>query len=67
MDGIASLVLIVNNFLSYSGMEMNADSLKAALGPRSEQYVRVEDIRRRHRGWRLAPEQHQSREMHFVS
>ena len=31
--GIASLVLIVNNFLSYSGMEMNAVHVGVAAQP----------------------------------
>ena len=34
--GIASLVLIVNNFLSYSGMEMNAVHVSSLRKPRSE-------------------------------
>ena len=34
--GIASLVLIVNNFLSYSGMEMNAVHVSELREPRSE-------------------------------
>jgi glutamate:GABA antiporter len=34
--GIASLVLIVNNFLSYSGMEMNAVHVGSLRNPRSE-------------------------------
>lgn len=34
--GIASLVLIVNNFLSYSGMEMNAVHVSSLKKPRSE-------------------------------
>src|SRR5215211_5082865 len=34
--GIASLVLIVNNFLSYSGMEMNAVHVGSLRDPRSE-------------------------------
>src|SRR5689334_6101065 len=34
--GIASLVLIVNNFLSYSGMEMNAVHVGSLKNPRSE-------------------------------
>jgi len=34
--GIASLVLIVNNFLSYSGMEMNAVHVSSLRNPRSE-------------------------------
>ncbi len=34
--GIASLVLIVNNFLSYSGMEMNAVHVSSLQKPRSE-------------------------------
>lgn len=34
--GIASLVLIVNNFLSYSGMEMNAVHVSSLRSPRSE-------------------------------
>ena len=34
--GIASLVLIVNNFLSYSGMEMNAVHVGSLQNPRKE-------------------------------
>ncbi len=34
--GIASLVLIVNNFLSYSGMEMNAVHVSSLRNPRGE-------------------------------
>jgi glutamate:GABA antiporter len=34
--GIASLVLIVNNFLSYSGMEMNAVHVGSLRNPKSE-------------------------------
>ena len=34
--GIASLVLIVNNFLSYSGMEMNAVHVSSLKEPRKE-------------------------------
>jgi len=34
--GIASLVLIVNNFLSYSGMEMNAVHVSSLRNPRTE-------------------------------
>ncbi len=34
--GIASLVLIVNNFLSYSGMEMNAVHVSSLKEPGSE-------------------------------
>src|SRR6201991_4712200 len=34
--GIASLVLIVNNFLSYSGMEMNAVHVGSLKNPKSE-------------------------------
>ena len=34
--GIASLVLIVNNFLSYSGMEMNSVHVDSLRNPRSE-------------------------------
>jgi putative glutamate/gamma-aminobutyrate antiporter len=34
--GIASLVLIVNNFLAYSGMEMNAVHVGSLRNPRSE-------------------------------
>jgi amino acid transporter len=34
--GIASLVLIVNNFLSYSGMEMNAVHVSSLRNPRRE-------------------------------
>jgi amino acid transporter len=34
--GIASLVLIVNNFLSYSGMEMNAVHVSSLRNPRKE-------------------------------
>ena len=34
--GIASLVLIVNNFLSYSGMEMNAVHVASLRNPKSE-------------------------------
>jgi amino acid transporter len=34
--GIASLVLIVNNFLSYSGMEMNSVHVGSLRNPRSE-------------------------------
>ena len=34
--GIASLVLIVNNFLSYSGMEMNAVHVSSLKKPRTE-------------------------------
>src|SRR5215218_5172782 len=34
--GVASLVLIVNNFLSYSGMEMNAVHVGSLRNPRSE-------------------------------
>ncbi|GII04251.1 amino acid transporter [Planobispora takensis] len=34
--GIASLVLIVNNFLSYSGMEMNAVHVSSLRDPRKE-------------------------------
>jgi putative glutamate/gamma-aminobutyrate antiporter len=34
--GIASLVLIVNNFLSYSGMEMNAVHVSSLKNPRGE-------------------------------
>lgn len=34
--GIASLVLIVNNFLSYSGMEMNAVHVGSLRNPRTE-------------------------------
>ena len=34
--GIASLVLIVNNFLSYSGMEMNAVHVSSLKDPRGE-------------------------------
>src|SRR4029453_19276740 len=34
--GIASLVLIVNNFLSYSGMEMNAVHVSSLRDPRRE-------------------------------
>ena len=34
--GIASLVLIVNNFLSYSGMEMNAVHVGSLRNPRGE-------------------------------
>jgi putative glutamate/gamma-aminobutyrate antiporter len=34
--GIASLVLIVNNFLAYSGMEMNAVHVSSLRKPRSE-------------------------------
>jgi putative glutamate/gamma-aminobutyrate antiporter len=34
--GIASLVLIVNNFLSYSGMEMNAVHVSSLRNPKSE-------------------------------
>ena len=34
--GIASLVLIVNNFLSYSGMEMNAVHVASLRNPRGE-------------------------------
>ena len=34
--GIASLVLIVNNFLSYSGMEMNAVHVSSLRNPAKE-------------------------------
>ncbi|MBO0884082.1 MAG: amino acid permease, partial [Mycobacterium sp.] len=34
--GVASLVLIVNNFLSYSGMEMNAVHVSSLRNPRGE-------------------------------
>ena len=34
--GLASLVLIVNNFLSYSGMEMNAVHVSSLRNPQGE-------------------------------
>ena len=43
--GLASLVLIVNNFLSYSGMEMNAVHVSSLKDPSKSSQSRSSSLR----------------------